>query len=184
MRCAFHRQPRRPVRRRPQSVVPPGGVRQPVLHELPGGVLESCVRQALTPGPDVGVAQYQRDLPRRAHMRVHDPVDERQGPGVGRKNLEEAGGVGTVGHVGAHSVDRRAMVAQIGPPSTVIRRSDSRGGGRTRRGTRGLCCKLDGGAGGQAGKRVRLMILRRPDGPAPQQTIWWAVQGSNLGPAD
>ena len=135
----FHRQPRRPVRRRPQTVVPPGGVRQPVLHELPGGVLESCVRQALTPGPDVGVTQYQRDLPRRAHMRVHDPVDERQGLGVGRKGLEEAGGVGTVGHVGAHRVGRRAMVAQIRPPSTV-RECAAAGGIRVGPGIRRFFC--------------------------------------------
>ena len=105
--CAvrLHRQPRRPVQRRPQTVVPRGGVRQPVLHELPGGVQEWCVRQASSPGLDVGVAQYQRDLPRRADMRVHDPVDERRGLGVGRKGLEEAGEVGTVGHVGAHRGD-------------------------------------------------------------------------------
>ena len=102
----LHRQPRRPLRRRPQTVVPPsGGVRQPVLHELPSGALESCARQTSSPGLDVGVAQYLRDLPRRAHMRVHDPVDERRGLGVGRKGLEDVGQVGTVGHGEAHTGD-------------------------------------------------------------------------------
>ena len=102
----LHRQPRRPLRRRAQTVVPPsGGVRQPVLHELPSGALESCARQTSSPGLDVGVAQYLRDLPRRAHMRVHDPVDERRGLGVGRKGLEDVGQVGTVGHGEAHTGD-------------------------------------------------------------------------------
>ena len=76
----LHRQPRRPVRRRPQTAVPPRGVRQPVPHELPGRVPESCIRQASSAGLNVGVAQYLRDLPRRAHMRVHHAVDERHGP--------------------------------------------------------------------------------------------------------
>ena len=58
------------------------------------------------------MAQYQRDLPRRADMRVHDPVDERRGLGVGRQGLEEVGEVGTVGHVGAQTGDHFSHVKQ------------------------------------------------------------------------
>ena len=38
----------------------------------------------VVPGLNVGMAQYLRDLPRGAYMRVHHAVDERRGLGVGR----------------------------------------------------------------------------------------------------
>ena len=103
----LHRQPRRPVRRCPEAGAPPGREHEPSLHELPVGVPEPCVRQAAPPRSDVAVVQrvvqHPHDLRRGAHMRVHDPVDEPRGLGVGRQGVEEIGEVLALGHGGGHS---------------------------------------------------------------------------------
>ena len=78
--CAvrLHGQPRRPVRRRPQSPVCPGGVRKPRLHELPVGVPELFVRQVPSPRLDFRVAQDAGYLGNGADVGVHDSVHERR----------------------------------------------------------------------------------------------------------
>ena len=94
----LHGQPRRPVRRRPQASASPGGVRKPRLHEVPVGVPEPCVRQAVFRRRELRLVQDVRELRDGAVMGVHDPVDERRSLRNGRQGVEVAGEGGVLRH--------------------------------------------------------------------------------------